>query len=228
MQKSRLKQFVLATMVLLVLSFGLLSCGKDKKWNPDRHMIRIEKDKPVSQALFFESGIDGNLKNELYTDIKTKIEEYNNKYGKDSVFVISPKEKQSADQLDSIILGYDSLKEFGRFNDYSVFDGHIYEVEDFGFDIKQDYFKVSDGKLDTSRTVGIDKIDLDGCRILVLDPAIQPHGFHTEEESAASKLNYVEVAGADIIYATKNILVVDESVATINMGEKELGYIIYK
>lgn len=227
MQKISLKQIFLVAIVL-ILSFGLLSCKKDKQWKPDRNMIRIEKDKPVSQALFFESGIDSNAKNELYTEIQTKIEEYNNQYGKDLVFVISPKEKQSVDKLDSIILSYDSLKEFGRFNDYSVFDGHIYEVEDFGFDIKKDYFKVSNGRLDMSQAVGMDTMDLDGCRILILDPAMQPHGFHMEEDSAIPEINYVELVGADIMYATKNIMIVDESIATVNMGEKELGYIIYR
>lgn len=215
---------MLSIAVVLVAAFGLTACSKE--WKPERNTVRIQKDKPVSQAMFFEKDADKALKSELFEELRSKVEEYNNTYGKDMVVITTPKaDKQKAEDLDFVKLDYFDIKEFGRFNDYSVYDGEIDKAKEYGFDIGADFFKVEKGQAEYSKAVKAGEIDAEGAKLLILDPLMQPYDSETDSEG---DLNYFELVDASVIFATQNIMISDEHTVAVSPESSDLGYVIYK
>lgn len=222
--KNGIKGFLLLTALLItVLSFT--ACGKE--WKVERNTVRIQKEKPVTQAMFFGGDAEKSLKTELFALLKDKVQEYNAAYGKDLVVITKPKEGKGAEGLDYVVLEYATMKEFGRFHDYSAFDGELSLAEEYGFDLDKSYFQVENGKVDTSRPLALNDLEREGCRLLIIDPAIQP--FQPDKEAVTQEdLNYFELVDASVLYVTDNIRPVDSTEFTIESENSDLGYIIYK
>lgn len=212
-------------MAVLIATLGLTACNKG--WKAERNTVRIQKEKPVTQAMFFGSAADKSLKTELFASLQDKVQEYNTAYGKDSVVITKPKEGKTAESSDYVVLEYATMKEFGRFHDYSAFDGELVSSEEYGFDPAKSYFKVENGKIDASKSFDLEELGSEDCRLLIIDPAIQP--FWPDKEAATEDdLNYFELVDTSALYVTENIRLVDSKTFTIEPESSDLGYVIYK
>lgn len=214
-----------AALVLL----GLTACIGLKAWKPERNTIKIEADKPIAQAMFFGKDMGDEEKNRLFDELMSKIDEYTSKYGADKIDVTVPEEnkREASDiaALGYVVIEYSGMKELGRFNDYSVYEGEYAQAADFGFDADRSYYAANDKGLDTSQVYKLSDIAQEGYRLLVLDPDMQPNA--TGEE-AGEELNYIELAGYELLYATDNVIIEGKHSCAVKPDAKEEAFVIYK
>lgn len=212
-------------MAVLTATFAWTACKKE--WKPDRNIVRIQKDKPISQAIFFEKDASKEQKAELISELKSKVAEYNDSFGKDLIVITKPKDdKTKIEDLNYAVLDYPSMTDFGRFNQYSVYFGDPANAEQAGFSIHDtEFLTVEKNQADASKVVKAEEIAGETMRLLVLDPAIQPFAAEGQEQG---ELNYFEVEDAQVAYVSANILLTENEELTVAPDSQTPGYVIYR
>lgn len=208
-------------LFLILITLTLLS-GCSSGFKPKENTLLIEKDKPILQAVFFEKDIDKNTKKALVEEIQKSI----NIYSADSqtVKINNIKSENDIERLSFLILEYASIKDFGSFNQLSIFNGSLDEAEKLGFTIPDSYYMINDSDIDTENTYSLNAISLDGCQILILDSDMQPITADNQNEA----LNYVELKGSELLYATDNVIIKDKHTVAVKADNDKLAFIIYK
>lgn len=213
---------VYLTGVLLFATIMLVGCFAS--WKPEFNTVKVEKDKPIKQAVFFENEIDAVQKKSLVDQINTHIDEYNNKYGAGKAKLLDADKNLSNAKY--LILEYDNIKEFGRFNDCTVFDGELLEANKSGFDLPDKFSQVTDGVINNDSSFGLNEFDSSKYRILIFDSKLQ---MMPSEDENTDNANYFQLSKKNNIeFVSGDVALKDSITVAPKYQSDDLSYIIYK
>ena len=205
------KSISLLLATALALTF-LTACGG--KLKVDENTVYVNKKGKVTGATVESFDKAYYDEKELETYINQQVKEYTAEHGKKSVKVDSFLVEEGVARLNIVYAGYE---DYAAFNEVELFVGTIPQAMAAGYDFKEDFLAVEDGKLagNADRDTVIDNGDL---KVVILNEKVNVKVQGTVQYASAG---YTGLAAKD----TVSIKLPEDA----QDGEElALVYIIYK
>ncbi len=128
--------------ILLLLAFTLtatiMGCGK-KYSDVARSTVYVEKNGSVVSVDIEDFSMDYYSEDELDSYIKEMVDTYTSTYGES----IELKDISVEDDKAKVVINYDSLDDYARLNNVSLFQGTVSDAKTSGYSFTDDFYSVS-------------------------------------------------------------------------------------
>lgn len=186
----------LGLVLSVILCAGLLvGCGKDYKKSDSTLFIEKKGKVVCTDVVEFDSSKYSEEEFEQYVDVT--IEHYNNEYGEKKVKKDS---LEFADGKCTLVLKYETVEDFARFNGYELFVGTVAEALANGYSFDDvEFAEISDEKASATSLPG--RSELEDYQVVIFDKSYNVNVY--------GDLKYISVG---------NVSLVDESTVSFKFG----------
>lgn len=225
---------ILSIVLVFVLLFSLTGCSKT---DVDENTIIVEKKGQIVGAIVEKFDKDYYDKDELESYVKDAIDAYNDEAGNEQIELTTYKVE---DDIAKLVITYNSMKDYAKFNDVLLYTGTIKEALIADYDFDSDFVTVEEGKLGKSVDLDTVKQD-DDIKVLILNEctAVSVPGticYVSSDNVTVTGEDTAKVQAADEkdITPDEKEVTPDESeikndtIEVVNNKLSKLAYIIYK
>lgn len=185
--------------LLFVTAVALMGCSKGD--DVKKTTLYIDEDGEVTEAIVEALDKDYYDSNEMENFIEEEVDAYNKEAGSDKVDVVK---YEVENHKAKVTIEYESMADYGKFNNVSAFYGTIKEAKKAGHEFEGEFLSAKDKPAITYKELkgsnSYYAVVVEGKQTVVLDN--------------------------DVLYASPNVKIKGEKAIVENSNEK--AYIIYK
>lgn len=202
-------------MVALSCCIGMCmlmaACGT--KLDVQENTIALQRNGKILEAAVETFDQSYYKEDELNSYIQNAVDDYTAEHGKKSVSVTESKVEEKKAYL---TLQYENAETFQDFSGIECFSGSIVEAQSAGYDFEQDFYPVTDGKVDKKTVRGSSLLEDDDLKVLIVK--------ENSDLIVPGKIAYVSTEGTEVT-SEKQVNVTQKQQDT---DESVLVYVLYR
>lgn len=202
-------------MVALSCCIGMCmlmaACGT--KLDVQENTIALQRNGKILEAAVETFDQSYYKEDDLNSYIQNAVDDYTAEHGKKSVSVTESKVEEKKAYL---TLQYENAETFQDFSGIECFSGSIVEAQSAGYDFEQDFYPVTDGKVDKKTVRGSSLLEDDDLKVLIVK--------ENSDLIVPGKIAYVSTEGTEVT-SEKQVNVTQKQQDT---DESVLVYVLYR